>query len=103
MSTKPTHDAEIKPQTTLTDEQMVTDREVGRRSMLTAIGATVLGATASALGACGPRYVVMGPPPPQPSGGTVVVQGGSTGLTDSDSGTYADPAGNGRGLYGRNG
>src|SRR5689334_2578552 len=73
MSTKLITDAETKSQTTLTDDQIVTDREIGRRSMLTAIGATVLGATANALSGCGPREVMVGPPPPPSSGGVVVV------------------------------
>lgn len=83
---------------TLTDEDMNSQSAVGRRSVLAGIGATVLGATATSIGGC---FVSA-----QPQQGTVqttvaqpaVVQG-SSGLTDRDSGSIADPAGNGRGGY----
>ena len=128
-------DANIPP-TTLDQNDITVDREVGRRSVLTAIGASVLGAVAQA---CGPRYPRQRYPvgyqagyvqqtgindadPQDPVGGgrgqqgvyvqqqpgavyvqpqqpVVVVQqpGMQTGLTDGDSGAYADPAGRGRG------
>jgi hypothetical protein len=89
---------------TLTEDDIV-ESAPARRSVLALLSATVLGGAAKALGGCivanpqpiqtGPQqqqgYVVQGQPQ------TVVVQGGQTGLTDSDSGSYADPVNNGRG------
>lgn len=85
--------------TSLTEDQIV-EQSPGRRSVLALLSATVLGGAAKALGGC----IVANPQPiqtgPQPQPQNVVVQGGAgyqTGLTDSDSGSYADPVNNGRG------
>ena len=85
--------------TSLSEDEIV-EQAPGRRSVLALLSATVLGGAAKALGGC----IVSNPQPvqtgPQPQ--AVVVQGGGgyqTGLTDSDSGSYADPVNNGRGGY----
>ncbi len=83
---------------TLRDEDIVTQPDAGRRSVMAVVGATVLGVASKALGGC-----VVQSPQPQPvvattGGGTVVVQGRS-GITDNDQGQWADPVGNGRGGY----
>ncbi len=85
---------------TLRDEDIVSQPDTGRRSVMAVVGATVLGAASKALGGC----VVQSPQPAVPvaqatTGGTVVVQQGRTGVTDSDQGQWADPVGNGRGGY----
>jgi hypothetical protein len=121
---------ESKISNTLRDEDIVTQPEGGRRSVLAVVGVTVLGAASKALGGC-----IVANPQPVPAqqvvtgGGTVMVQqaqtgvtdgdageysdpvnggrggmrGMYTGLTDGDSGTYSDPSGQGRGHYGRGG
>ena len=93
--------------TTLSEDEIV-EQTPARRSVLALLSATVLGGAAKALGGC----IVSNPQPiqtgPQQQGyvvqqqqpQAVVVQGGGgyqTGLTDSDSGSYADPVNNGRG------
>lgn len=85
--------------TSLTEDEIV-EQSPGRRSVLALLSATVLGGAAKALGGC----IVANPQPiqtgPQQQPQNVVVQGGGgyqTGLTDSDSGSYADPVNNGRG------
>lgn len=92
---------EKKSPTTLRDEDIVTQPDAGRRSVMAIAGATVLGAASKALGGC-----VVQSPQPQPvqtavGGGTVVVQQQpqSGGVTDSDQGQWADPVGGGRGGY----
>lgn len=86
---------------TLRDDEIVTQPDTGRRSVMAVVGATVLGAASKALTGC----IVAGPQPvAQPvvqgtAGGTVVVQQGRTGVTDNDQGQWADPVGNGRGGY----
>ena len=88
---------ETKSTVTLTDDDMNSQSAVGRRSVIAGIGATVLGATATSIGGC----LVAAQPQQgtvQTVGTTTVVQG-SSGLTDRDSGSIADPAGNGRGGY----
>jgi hypothetical protein len=84
--------------TTLSDDDIV-EHAPARRSVLALLSATVLGGAAKALGGCivaNPQPIQTGPVQQQPQ--TVVVQGGyQTGLTDSDSGSYADPVNNGRG------
>jgi hypothetical protein len=101
--------------TSLTEDDIV-EHAPARRSVLALLSATVLGGAAKALGGClvanpqpiqtGPQqqgyaqqgYVQQGYVQQQPQ--TVVVQGGGgyqSGLTDSDSGSYADPVNNGRG------
>lgn len=92
--------------TTLTDEDIV-EQAPARRSVLALLSATVLGGAAKALGGCivsNPQPIQTGPVQQQgyvqAQPQTVVVQGGGTyqtGLTDSDSGSYADPVNNGRG------
>ena len=109
--------------TSLTEDDIV-EQAAPRRSVLAIISATVLGGAAKALGGCiaanpqpiqtGPVYAqpqqqygqpqyaqpqyVQQPQYAQPQGVVVQQQGGyRTGLTDSDSGSYADPVGNGRG------
>lgn len=84
---------------TLNSDDIVTEAKspLSRRAMLGAIG----GAAALAIPGCVPRRarVVVGAPPP-PQGTVVVTTGGGrvqTGVTDSDGGPYADPAGYGRG------
>ncbi|MFO0652954.1 MAG: hypothetical protein U0326_42445 [Polyangiales bacterium] len=84
---------------TLRDEDIVSQPDTGRRSVMAVVGATVLGAASKALGGC-----VVQSPQPAPvgqvtTGGTVVVQQGRTGVTDNDQGQWADPVGNGRGGY----
>lgn len=91
-------------QKTLTDEEIVTTkgRDVGRRKALhMASGAAALGAIALATGCRRRRAVVVqggitdsdGGPCADPAG-----QGrGNSGITDSDGGQCADPAGRGRG------
>lgn len=92
---------------TLEDSDIVSnhdaEKEVSRRSMLGAVGTIALGGAASTVMAgCYRRAVVVGPRAPN----AVVVapqvqyqqqQQWSSGITDSDGGPYADPAGNGRG------
>lgn len=91
---------------TLEDSDIVSnhdaEKEVSRRSMLGAVGTIAIGGAASTVMAgCYRRAVMVGPRAPN----AVVVgpqvqyqqQGYATGVTDSDSGAYADPAGNGRG------
>jgi hypothetical protein len=92
---------EEKKSTTLREDEIVTQPDVGRRSMLAIAGATVLGAASKALGGC-----VVQQPAAQPAqtvvsggGGTVVVHSQRSGITDNDSGQWADPVGNGRGGY----
>ena len=87
--------------TTLRDDEIVTQPDAGRRSVMAVAGVAVLGAASKALGGC-----VVQQPQPQPAqtvvaggGGGVVVQGGQTGVTDSDQGQWADPVSNGRGGY----
>ncbi len=93
------NDREDTKTTTLTDADIETKPEEGRRSVLAIVGATVLGAASKALGGC----IVAQPQPqvvqaqPVQGGQTVVVQQGQTGITDNDQGTYADPVSNGRG------
>jgi hypothetical protein len=95
----PTKKSEVAP-TSLSEDEIV-EQAQGRRSVLALLSATVLGGAAKALGGCivaNPQPIQTGPQQPQ----AVVVQGGGgggyqTGLTDSDSGSYADPVNNGRG------
>lgn len=107
---------------TLGDDEIVSerggDREVSRRSVMTAIGGVLAGGAAAAvLPGCVVRRrpgVVYTQPAPAPQAvvyaqpaqpGVVVVQPQQgryrTNVTDSDGGAYADPAGYGRGVYGR--
>ncbi|MEI8255599.1 MAG: hypothetical protein WCJ30_08010, partial [Deltaproteobacteria bacterium] len=127
-SKKPEH-SDSATSATLDPDEITVDREVARRSVLTAIGASVLGAVATA---CGPRipraryygarpvggmndndpqdpagggrggvYVQQGQPQQvyeqQPGPVYVQPQPQTTGVTDRDTGSYADPAGRGRG------
>ena len=93
---------------TLEDSDIVSnpdaEREVSRRSMLGAVGTIAIGGAASTVMAgCYRRAVVVGPRAPN----AVVVapqvqyqqQQWTSGVTDSDGGPYADPAGNGRGAH----
>lgn len=66
--------------------------EVSRRSVLGILG--TLGASGAAAAVLPGCFRVR-----RAGGGTTVVAGGgyATGVTDSDGGPYADPAGNGRG------
>lgn len=75
-------------QKTLTEDQIrAVDGGVSRRMAMKAIGASVVGAGALSSAGC----IIATP-------GTTTSTGGySSGLTDSDAGTYADPAGGGRG------
>ncbi len=111
---------------TLRDDDIQAEPNGARRGMLAVLGATVLGATSKVLGGC----IVSNPQPQvvaQPGTTTVVAGGGGvtdgdsgqwadpagggrgrprgvqTGLTDSDSGQWSDPAGGGRGHFGRGG
>lgn len=125
---------------TLDDSDIVSERRdedpqaqaSSRRSVLGVIGVLAGGAAASVLQGCVVRRrPVVYAQAPAPAPGTVVVQApqgryrtgvtdsdggayadpagygrgvraqGYTGLTDSDGGPYADPAGSGRGVYGR--
>lgn len=82
MSKKP-EDSEKR--LTLTDDQIASNETtVGRRSAIKALGAAVLGASATSLTGC----IVTTPARP------VAYQ---SGITDGDGGRYADPAGAGRG------
>lgn len=97
MSKNP-NDPNEKAPNTLRDEDIVTQPDTGRRSVMAVVGATVLGAASKALGGC----IVTSPQTPvaqATTGGTVVVQQGRTGVTDNDQGQWADPVGNGRGGY----
>lgn len=93
-----------KPQevTTLTEDDVV-EQAPRRRSVLALLSATVLGGASKALGGCivaNPQPIQTGPTYAQAQPTAVVVQQPGayrTGLTDSDSGSYADPVGNGRG------
>jgi hypothetical protein len=95
-------DEKNTPTTTLRDEEIVTQADTGRRSVMAIVGATVLGAASKALGGC-----VVQQPAVQPAqtvvagggGGQVMVQQAQTGVTDSDQGQWADPVNNGRGGY----
>lgn len=94
--------------TTLSEDEIV-EQTPARRSVLALLSATVLGGAAKALGGCivaNPQPIQTGPQQPQqgyvvqqqPQPQAVMVQGGQqSGLTDSDSGAYADPVSNGRG------
>ncbi|UJR84843.1 hypothetical protein [Sandaracinus amylolyticus] len=116
MSDKKTDPGVEKKTLTLDDADIVSERSgaeepapVSRRSMLGVIGVLAGGAAAAVLPGCVVRRrpVVYAQPPqpvvyaqaPQPA--TVVVQAPQgryrTGVTDSDGGAYADPAGYGRG------
>src|SRR5690349_11416384 len=77
MSDKP-DDADKKPDNTLTDDQIVSEPALERRSLLQLIG-TAVGA---ALGA-----VVLAPSEAEAQ------------VTDRDAGRFADPPGRGRGRY----
>ncbi|MEE8271490.1 MAG: hypothetical protein V3R98_07140 [Alphaproteobacteria bacterium] len=83
---------------TLTDRDIVTDGKIGRRSLLRLVGASVVGATATATG-CVPTSGLTD----ADTGRFADVAGGGrgaparSGLTDGDAGRYADPAGGGRG------
>ncbi len=99
-------DSSRKPEVIITSlsEDEIVEQAPGRRSVLALLSATVLGGAAKALGGCivaNPQPIQTGPQQQyavQQQPQTVVVQGGSqTGLTDSDSGSYADPVRNGRG------
>lgn len=106
MSEKKSSDATTE---TVTDEEIVTSPDGGRRGVLQVLSVAAIGTAAKALTGC----VVAQPQPTvytQPQGTTVVATGApppvvvaqpqagyATGLTDSDSGNFADPAGNGRG------
>jgi hypothetical protein len=70
---------------TLTDEEITTERSLGRRGVVGLLSAGV-GAVALATG-CGRRRVVQ-------------VQTVASGITDSDGGPCADPGGGGRGITG---
>ena len=87
--------------TTVTDDEIVTSPDGGRRGVLQALSVAVVGAAAKALTGCvvaQPQPTVQTQPTYAVAQPTQVVQGGySTGLTDSDGGPYADPVGNGRG------
>lgn len=102
---------QMKSERTLSEDELVSERAVGRRSALTAMGGVVLGAAAmTVLGAAGAesaeaqsdgdmgRYAdgTARPPPPRPP----PPRRRRSGVTDSDSGQGADPAGNGRGRRG---
>ena len=103
----------LTTKTTLNDEDIVTDKDVGRRKLLGFAGVGAASAVALATG-CGRRRVVRvqtvqtvsgitdndGGQYADPAGngrGTTVVVQQQSGITDSDGGQYADPAGNGRG------
>lgn len=84
-------------QRSLTDGQIKTrDEDPSRRAALGVIGLTTLGAASKVLTGCTvttqqPAVVAQ----PQPV--YVAAGGGQTGVTDSDSGQWADPVSNGRG------
>ena len=85
------------PKKTLSEEDIHTERGLGRRSALAGIGAAVVGTAAvTALGALAPEEAQAqtdrdGGPNADPAGR------GRTGRTDSDGGPNADRAGHGRG------
>ncbi|AKF11701.1 hypothetical protein [Sandaracinus amylolyticus] len=110
MSDKKTDPEVAKKTLTLDDADIVSERSgseepapVTRRSMLGVIGVLAGGAAAAVLPGCVVRRrpVVYAQAPAAPPGATVVVQAPQgryrTGVTDSDGGAYADPAGYGRG------
>lgn len=88
----------------LSDDEILSshpsEKDPSRRSMLTTVGsAMAVGTAATMLPGCFRRAVVVGP---RPAGAVVVnapapVAVYQTGVTDSDGGPYADPAGAGRG------
>lgn len=86
-----------KKKKSLDESDIQTDRkegEVSRRSVLGILGSMAAGGAAAAVIPGCFRVRRAGP------GGTVVVAGNGgyvSGVTDSDGGPYADPAGNGRG------
>lgn len=102
----------------LRSDEIVTEREIGRRSALGVIGATVAGAVAATagFGASNPTRAKAqsdsdtGPHADPPGRGRTGLTDsdrgrnadrpgygrGPRGCTDSDGGSYADPAGNGR-------
>lgn len=87
--------------TTLRDEDIVTQPDGGRRSVLGVVSVAALGAASKAITGC-----IVATPQPQPvqtvvaqPAGGVVVQQARSGITDSDQGQWADPVGNGRGGY----
>ncbi len=108
----------------LHEDDIQSEPSGARRGLLAVLGATVLGATSKALGGCivsNPQPVVAHPQHTVVAGGGGVTDGDSgqwadpagggrgqprgvqTGLTDSDSGQWSDPAGGGRGHFGRGG
>jgi hypothetical protein len=83
-----------KTKKTLTDADIVSerpdaeDKAVGRRSVLGVLGSLAAGGAATTvLAGCWPRVRY----------GAAAGGGYRSGITDSDGGPYADPAGNGRG------
>ncbi len=81
---------------TLGDDSIQTER-VGRRSAVAAIGGTLLGGLALAVGA--PTSTASAKQTDNDSGPNADPAGGGrgrSGCSDSDSGSNADPAGNGR-------
>lgn len=86
MSKKP---IELETRPTLTDDQIESGTSrLDRRSALKVLGATVVGTGAAAVASTMLGCIVQ--TQPQPVAYT-------TGVTDNDTGPYADPAGNGRG------
>jgi hypothetical protein len=80
---------------TLENDEIITERVIGRRSTLGAIGATVLGAAAlTAVGASVGRSSAKAQSDSDPND---AAGHGRTGRTDSDSGPNADRAGHGSG------
>ena len=86
---------EKKP-TTLTDDEMVTEAHVGRRSALGLIGAGVVGAAVAAAVTAKPSTAHAQGPNDSDSGPNADAPGhGRTGATDRDSGPHADGPGRG--------
>jgi hypothetical protein len=109
-----------KSKKTLSDDEIVSERpseekSVGRRSVLGVLGSLAAGgASATVMAGCWPRIRYGGRgayrsgitdsdggPYADPAGnGRGSRRSGYTGITDSDGGPYADPAGSGRGRVG---
>lgn len=87
----------------LTDQQIQTrDDDTSRRTALGVIGVTALGAASKVLTGCTvttqqPQVVAQTQPVMVQTQPVVVSGGMQTGVTDSDSGQWADPVSNGRG------
>lgn len=90
-----------KKQITLTEADITSSNQVGRRSALGVIGATIVGAAATAV--MGRSSIARAQTDSDSGPGADRAGQGRTGATDSDSGPAADRGGHGRGGRGGSG